>query len=234
MESVKVTEKMLKESVPKLRDELVLEWEKKYSNMDCEYSEARIKQIKNSIMGERQKQKKLARNRMIHRWGMVAAACIIFGVVFMSNETKVYAAMKYMFHKVETILNGGVEYMYKTDTDLFIDTEYEPGYIPEGYKEVSRDIDDYRVIIQYADAKGDTISWQQYFASDGLVIGMDSEFDRLVKKSFLDEDANIYIQEDSYTRLYYEKDNSVFMISSTNLSEDDIFRMLTEMKKIEK
>ena len=229
MEEVKITDDFLKKVLPKVSEELVDEWEKtpiekhKFSDkFNCEMETLIRKQKKKNLI------KKL--NKIVK---YAASIIIILGVYFFSNTLVARASWDVMFKKIEVALEDASMYVYDYETDTYSFTPFEPGYIPEGYVEEIRIVDDKRVFLKYIDDNGNIIHWNQIKVVDGMLMGSDAEYDELVVKEYSGENVMMRIYDNGHIVLYYEKGNCVFNVNATNISEKDMFKLISEMKKIE-
>lgn len=230
MEQRIVTDDLLKEVLPKVRNELVEEWEKEPVE-DHTFSARFNRKMKTFIW--KHKNKQLIKELKIV--GKIAAALlIVVGICFFGNTMVSRANLDVLFKKIEVALEDSAMYIYDKDTDSYYFTAYEPGYIPEGYVEVSRVVDNDYVSIRYTNKEEKNIIWNQLLVRNNMVMGMDAEYDDVVIKEYAGENVNIYVYESGAKRLYYEYGNYIFTMNVTSISVEDMYQMIKEMKEIEK
>lgn len=229
MEEVKITDDFLKKVLPKVSEELVDEWEKtpiekhKFSDkFNCEMETLIRKQKKKNLI------KKL--NKIVK---YAASIIIILGVYFFSNTLVARASWDVMFKKIEVALEDASMYVYDYETDTYSFTPFEPGYIPEGYVEEIRIVDDYKVFFKFVDDQNNIIQWNQIKVTDGMLMGNDEEYDELVVKEYSGENVIMKLSDSGHISLYYEKGNCVFNVNATDISEKEMFKIISEMKEIE-
>ena len=94
----------------------------------------------------KQKNKQLIRELKVV--GKIAAALLLLiGVCFFGSTMVARANLDVLFKKIEVALEDSSMYVYDKETGTYSFTMYEPGYVPEGYKEIYRMID--KFIISY-------------------------------------------------------------------------------------
>ena len=230
MGQIKVTDDLLKDILPKVSDELVKEWESEPVE-DHTFSKGFNRKMKNFIW--KHKNKQLIKELIVV--GKVAAAILILiGVCFFGNTMVARANLDILFKKIEVALEDASMYVYDEKTDTYSYTLYEPGYVPEGYEEVWKAIDEKNVYITYENKDNNIIHWKQMIVKTGMITGADSEFDDVVEKEYAGENIKMYIYESGTNLLYYEMGNCTFIMSVDNLSVEEMYEMIKEMKKIEK
>ena len=230
MEQIKVTDELLNNVLPKVCDELVHEWEQSAKEKHT-FSKEFNRNMKKIIW--RHKNKQLL--KILRYIGTIAATIIIFFNVFFFGDTLfVRANLDVLFRRMEIILENSSMYVYDEDSAMYIYTLYEPGFVPKGYTEASRTVEEGRVIIKYVDKENNYIVWNQMIVKDGTLLGADAEYDDVVVKEYAGENATIHIYENGYKGLYYEMGSCIFKIAATDISENDIFRMIERMQEIEK
>lgn len=230
MEKVKVTEELLRDAFLKLSDELIKEWEN-IPDTDHKPSEDFEKKIK-KLIGK-------TKNRELYREllniGKVAAAfIIIIGIALFGSTMKVKADPHLYFKKMEVLLNDASMHVYDEELDNYYLTLYEPTYVPDGYEEVSRVVEDMGINIRYNNNQGESIVWRQRLIINTAVLGTDSEYNAEIETEYAGENIKMYIYEDGYKYLYYESGTCIFKINATDINVEDMYKMIKDMKKVEK
>ncbi len=230
MGEIKVTDELLKEILPKVSDELVREWENSATNEHVFSPKFNLK-MKNLIWKHK--------NRQLYKelWvvGKIAAIFVlVFGICFFGNKMVARANLDILFKKIEVALEDSAMYFYDEKTGMYCYTMYEPEYVPEGYVEVSRMVDDSNLFIGYKNAEGKTISWRQLIAKSGMVYGSDTEYDDFIEKQYNGDNVKIFIYKNGLKRLYYEIGSSAFSVVADDLSIEEIYEIINGMEEIEK
>lgn len=230
MEKVKVTEELLRDAFQKLSDELIEEWEN-IPDTDHKPSEDFEKKIK-KLIGK-------TKNRELYKEllniGKVAAAfIIIIGIALFGSTMKVKADPHLYFKKMEVLLNDASMYVYDEELNNYYLTLYEPTYVPEGYEEVSREMEDTGINIRYKNKQGENITWKQLLITNTTIIGTDSEYNVEIDTEYAGENISLNIYKDGYKRLYYETGNCIFKINANDITIEDMYKMIEDMKKTEK
>ena len=230
MGEIKVTDDLLKEILPKVSDELVKEWENN-TNDDHEFSKEFNRKTKKLIW--KNKNKQLLKELSVI--GKIAATFVlVFGICFFGNTMVAKANLDVLFKKIEVALEDSYMYVYDEKTDSYCYTMYEPNYVPKGYEEVLRTLNENVMVIQYTNKDGKRISWNQFKVKSGMIFGSDGEYDKIVEKEYAGENVTIHLYEDGFKTLYYEAGNSVFSISADDISVEEIYKMIKDMQEIEK
>lgn len=230
MEKMKVSDELLEKVVPKLSDEMLDEYENS-GDGEHKFSERFEKKMKRLIWQEKHKLHEIRTGAVIK---MVAGLIAVLGVAFFFASMDSKANPRLFFEKMEVILEDSSMYIYDEELDNYNFTPYEPTYVPEGYEEVERVIDDRTMSIKYIDEKRNEIWWRQKLAINGSIVGMDSEYDKLVVLEYAGENITIRVYEDEYKSLYYESGNSIFMMTADNISVKDMYEMIRQMERVEK
>ena len=228
MGQMKVTDDLLKDILPKVSDELVKEWESEPVE-DHTFSKGFNRKMKNFIW--KHKNKQLIKELKVV--GKVAAALLLLiGVCFFGNTMVARANLDILFKKIEVALEDASMYVYDEKTDTYSYTLYEPEYVPEGYKEVWKTIDEKNVTIFYENKDSEKIYWRQMVVETGMVFGDDAEYEDVLEKEYAGDKAKIYIYKSGNKRLYYETGNIVFLITVDKISVEEMYEMIKKMKKI--
>ena len=230
MEQKKVTDDLLKDILPKVSNELVEEWE---SESIEEYTFSKKFNRKTKALIWKHKNKQLMKELKVV--GKIAAALLlVVGIAFFGNSMVARANLDVLFKKIEVALEDSSMYVYDENSDMHFYTLYEPTYVPEGYEEISRCVDDKNITIYYGNNENEIIYWTQCVVMEGPIVGSDDEYDDIIIKEYKGDNIHIYIYQSKTNRLLYEMGNFVFCIKSDNISLEEIYEMIKEMKKIEK
>ena len=230
MGQIKVTDDLLKDVLPKVSDELIKEWESETVE-NHEFSTGFNRRMKKII--RKHKNKQLMRELMVV--GKIAAALLLLiGVCFFGRTMVARANLDVMFKKIEVALEDSSMYVYDEKTDSYVFNMYEPGYVPEGYEEILRVVDNKVVHISYENEEKETIYWKQYVVETGMVSGTDNEYDDIIEKEYAGDNVIMHFYESGQKGLNYEIGNFIFSISADNISVEEMYEMIQKMKKIKK
>ena len=230
MGQIKVTDDLLKDVLPKVSDELVKEWESETVE-NHEFSTGFNRQMKKFI--RKHKNKQLKKELMVV--GKIAAALLLLiGVCFFGSTMVARANLDVLFKKIEVALEDSSMYVYDEKTDSYIFNMYEPGYVPEGYNEVSRILGENMVLISYENENEEKIHWKQMIIETGMISGTDNEYDDIIEKEYAGDKVIMRFYESGQKGLNYEVGNFMFSISTDNISVEELYEMIKTMKKIEK
>ena len=230
MGQIKVTDDLLKDVLPKVSDELVKEWESETVE-NHEFSTGFNRQMKKYI--RKHKNKQLKRELMVV--GKIAAALLLLiGVCFFGSTMVARANLDVLFKKIEVALEDSSMFVYDKETDSYIFNKYEPEYVPEGYEEVLRVEGDRVITISYENKDEEKIYWKQRIVKTGMVSGNDSEYDDVVEKEYAGDNVKIYIYESGSKVLYYEMGSCMFTMDVDDITIEDMYEIIKNMKKIEK
>ena len=230
MGQIKVTDDLLKDVLPKVSDELVKEWESETVE-NHEFSTGFDRQMKKFI--RKHKNKHLKKELMVV--GKIAAALLLLiGVCFFGSTMVARANLDVLFKKIEVALEDSSMFVYDKETDSYIFNMYEPGYVPEGYEEISRMVDDRIIFITYEDKQKKRIHWKQRIVETGMVSGTDNEYGDIIEKEYAGDKVIMRFYESGQKGLNYELGNFMFSIRADNISVEELYEMIQKMKKIEK
>lgn len=166
--------------------------------------------------------------------GRVAACIIAFLGITMLPSMHTYATAFALSSRATTTTEGGLIHSYNNEYTGEDVTLTEPTYIPEGYREEIRvELDLSRTLI-YRNDNGDVIEFSQYYAHDGLHIGIDAEYDKCEVISYEGNDLEIYIHDDRRDiSIYYENGHYVYVLSSSNISKFELLKILISRQVVE-
>ena len=233
MEQVKLTDDVLKRAFQDLSEELIEEWEKG-EEIQHEFSKRFEDKMNKLIKSNNHREKKTRIIGFAKRLSFAVASIIIVCMFFYNYSITARANPMLLFEKMELILEDSTLYIYDEDIETYRFYPYEPTYIPEGYEEVKRIIGDHTVKIEYTNEQKERITWIQIYARKNELIGMDEEYDEMIELEYAGEHIRIHTYEDGYKSLYYESGACIFMMNCTDISVEDMYEMVKDMKPVEK
>jgi len=230
MGQIKVTDDLLKDVLPKVSDELVKEWESETVE-NYEFSADFNRKMKKFIWKHKNKQL-IKELKVVVK--IAAALLILIGVTFFGSTMVARANLDVLFRKIEVALEDSSMYVYDEKTDSYSFTMYEPEYVPEGYEEVYRIVDEKNISILYENDKKESIHWKQFVIKKGMITATDNEYDDILEKEYAGDNVKIHLYDSGRKRLYYERGNCLFTMYVDNISVEEMYEMIQKMKKIEK
>ena len=232
MEQMKLTEDMLRSAFQSLSDEMIVEWEKG-AEIQHEFSDRFERRMKKLIRKVKNQEVIAELHSYAKPLTMIAAAALFVCIIFFADSLSARANPMLLFEKMEVILEDSEMYIYDEDLDSHRFYPYEPTYIPKGYTEVSRMLSDNLLSIHYKNEQGESISWSQKAVISGMVVGINTECEEKIELEYAGEHIYIYVLENGFKSLYYESGNCIFQMRCDNVSVEDMYEMVKEMKKIE-
>lgn len=148
---------------------------------------------------------------------LVCAVSILF-VMTMSVE----ARRVRFFETVKTILEDSMVYSYFTELDQGTMQYVEPGYIPEGYQEIERDVSERWLGIIYSNQNEELITWDQMMVQDGEELIVDTEYDQQITKEVNGKNIIIWRRSDETVIAYCEYGKYAYLLIADNLGIDEV------------
>ncbi len=153
----------------------------------------------------------------------------LLGATFVLTMS-VEAYRETLFRTIKTILEDSVLYSYVTEQEEDEFTIREPSYLPKGYRETLKLENDIVITIYYENDLGERIVWDQHFIRDGDEIVLDSEYDSMETMEIHGSTAAVFLYDSGYAMVYYEYEDSVYLITADRISSKELFRMLESIK----
>lgn len=240
MVNEKNLDEVLKRVMPEVNKQLVTDWE---NDVDYDYKFSWKFKQKMKKLSKYEEKKNIPRKERIRtsiiKFTVEAAACI-FALILLSSAfgVDVVAFTHYFTSKIFETKEGGLVHEYHSLVDNSESDEIileEPGFIPEGYEEVNRDVYFSGINIIYENNQEKQIIWEQYVGATGLTLSIDNEFNRYEKIPYEETDMEIYLYEEKHrVSIYCEKGQYVYMITATDCDKDILMKILKSKKIIEK
>lgn len=228
MEKEKVTEELLRDAFLKLSDELIEEWEN-LPDIKHEPSKKFNKKMDKLL----KKFKKKDTLKFVFDIAKIAAAIlIVIGGILYGNTLEARANPYTWFRKMEVTLNNASMYVYDEESGNYYLNIYEPTYVPDGYIEEYRSVNEIGISIRYKNENGENITWKQRLISNTTIIGEDNEYDGKIETEYIGENINMHVYGNGCKSVYYESVNNVFHLNADNISVEDMYKMVESMEKI--
>lgn len=218
-------DELLRRVMPDVNEKMIEEWQK---GVDSNYA----------FLGEDEKKlRKLLRKskdsdkrkKIVKRILKVAATIAIVVTVVANNSMTAIAERRINFYASKCHIYGieMTEFRYKVENDNVKFIVYEPGYIPEGYKETKREEISNQINIKYTNENGDYIIWQQLLITEDITFAMDAEHDSEVIIPIGRDEIHIYTKGD-IKFAYHESMDYVFFITASDLTDEEFRKMVDE------
>lgn len=222
MEHVKVTDEWLYKYVPIVDAAIIQELENK-TDINYEFSRKFERKMKRLI-------KKEAHPWLGAFYTMSKRVAIFFICLLGATLAVVMSVEAYrnkFFETIKIFLGDAYELRYETDEEPEqIEVYKEPTYIPEGYQESGREVNENAMMITYENEEHKFIFWDQFLISDAGVMLIDAECD-LERTEVVDGiNVTFYLYNNGYAMAYYEQEYYTYMITADNLSVEEICKMI--------
>lgn len=183
---------------------------------------------------ERKMNRLLRRRRRIPVVRILRRAAVIVLCICLSGflaAMSVEAVRVRFFEAVTRVFEDWTETSYTSEQlnpEDFVPKE--PSYLPEGFRETSRDfIDPLHLHLLYEDNSGNYISYSHDYL-DGMTSGYDSEDAEIETVSVYGDDNATFVSEDDRHMLIWVDWNSQYFIVS-NLDKNELVKIANSTKK---
>ncbi|MBQ7972347.1 MAG: DUF4367 domain-containing protein [Lachnospiraceae bacterium] len=223
MERVEVTDEWLYKYMPVVNSAIIRELEKQadYSHRFSQRFERKMKRlIRKEALGI------LAIIGEIAKYVAVVIICILGIALAVTMSVEAYRAK--FFDSIKTYLkDNSVECQYVSYEGMEGECVLKaPSYVPKGYEEVQRTESELVLRVTYENGSGKVFYWENLKVIDTMGVGMDTEYDRLGQYEIHGVPVSIAFYNDGYKYAYMEYGISIFMVSGTDLTKEEILKML--------
>lgn len=101
----------------------------------------------------------------------------------------------------------------------------EPAWLPEEYRETKRHTSDITLRLNYENSRGEIITWQQFLATDGTAVVMDTEYDSQETREVDGKYVTVCSYSDGFRYAYCEYQEAFFIVTADRLTVDEICQM---------
>lgn len=217
-------------------DELLYQYMPIADEMDLDALEAEIADEEIVLSKKFERRMKRLMWKEEHKWvagfgkfmARVAVVMLCVLGVSLAVTMSVDAYRSKFFQTVQEIWEDSVVHTYDVGEEGQEFVPHEPSYIPEGYEEVSRFETARSMSILY-DNQDKSILWDQYMVLDGTQQIFDTEYVKKETKEVGDGIITIFLYEDNQTKVYYEYDEYIIVITSNNIDVEEIVLMIHSM-----
>lgn len=218
VKQISVTDEWLYKYMPVVDEAIIRELE---NNTDYEYRftgkfERRMRKL---IKREAHPRRELFYRFLKRAAVLVVCAISILFVITMSVE----ARRVRFFETVKTILEDSLIYSYFTDREQETMRYVEPGYIPEGYCEIDRNVTEHSFNIIYSNKNDELITWDQMLVHNGGELTVDIEYEQQITKEVNGKNIIISLYPDGAVMAYCEHGEYAYLLIADNLDLDEIY-----------
>lgn len=225
MSQIKVTDEWLYKYVP-MADEAMIREIKEKVDYDYEFSPRFERKMKRLIWKE-------AHMWLVDFCRFLKKAAIVFICILsvLFALTMSVEAYRYKFFQtVKEIWEDSVIYKYFTEYGEGGFREREPMYLPEGYTEVRRVVNENSFIIEYQNDSGAMITWYQMLATDEKYSAVDVEYEMQETREIKGDLAVVSVYADESIGAYYEHERYVYILTADNLTLEDVYHMFESIE----
>lgn len=179
--------------------------------------------------------KLLRKERRLKYWYMVPLTMrkVILGslipiiLALLISNTSIAIHLSF-YNSVVTAFKRSMVYSFfvKEEVESGAFSPVEPSIVPDGYNELYRQEGELYLHIEFENATGEMIIWEQMLVTDSLRLVLDSEYDWDKTINYKGREVKMYGHFDGYVTTYYEFEDCLFIIDSDNLAVEDILDML--------
>lgn len=148
---------------------------------------------------------------------------IITSLGFYVTGKAIYLAY---YRNVTVKENDYSTYTYDTNGQKLVFHPLKPQYIPEGYTLLDENLSDISLNMVYHDDKGQVLIWAQNLITDSATFVLDEEYDAKETLSLHDLTLDVYKYSNGSRFIYFEYENSAFMLLSYTLPEEELLRVI--------
>ena len=226
MEHVKVTDEWLYKYVPIVDAAIIQELENK---IDVNYEFSNNFERKMKCLIRKEAHPWLGTFYGISKRVAIFLICILS--VTLAVVMSVEAYRNKFFETIKTFLGDAYEFRYETDEAPAQIEEYkEPRYLPEGYKECERDVNENALMIIYENSEQSMIIWDQFLIADTGSMLIDAECDLEKTEVVNGKSVTFYLYNNGYAMAYFEDKYYVYCITADNSNVDELIRMIESIE----
>lgn len=222
MKKIEVTDELLYKYMPIADDTELDALEAELENEEIIVSKKFEKKMKRMIWKEK------------YRWvagfakfvAKAAVVCLCILGLGLAVTMSVDAYRSKFFQTVQELLGDDSAlhtYDIGENRDNFV--PHEPTYIPEGFEEIGRYEAENVLSIEYMNNEGGYLCWDQTYVEQGLWNTLDTNYEKQVNQKLKDGILTISYYKDNYISAYYEEGEYVYIVTSINLSDEEIINI---------
>lgn len=158
------------------------------------------------------------------KWVAILLLCVLVSLFVLTMSVEAYREK--FFQTIKEIRDDFIIFQYYKYGNEQGFTERIPHYLPEGYEEISRVDSDGILSIKYENKTGDQILWDCLAVVDEDYVILDSEYEEEIVKNINGENLSIYVHSGKFLTAYYEYDEYIYIVNTSNLDVNEICRMI--------
>ena len=228
MERVDVTDEMLCQVMMSL-DEKILKALPDEENLNHQFS-IRFEQKMSKLM-KREKQRRRY-GLPIETWKRMVAMLAVMFIGIFSVTMGVDAIREKVFSYIETVYDSYTSkrfFVEEAGMGKFV--PMYPTYIPEGYEMSIEDVEEDGLFLSYETKDGkNCILISQDLIYDQMHYTYDNEYVQEYTYQIQEVEAKIGRKSDGTIRVRWEKNGIIYLVSATNLPEDDVIKVCELLK----
>lgn len=226
MEHAKVTDEWLYKYVPIVDAAIIQELENR-TDINYEFSNKFERKMKRLIRKE-------AHPWMGVLYAMSKRVAIFFICLLGATLAVVMSVEAYrnkFFETIRTFLGDAYELRYETDEAPNQIEEYEePTYIPEGYQESGREVNENAIMITYENEEHSLIVWDQFLIADTGFMLIDAECDLEMTEVVSGINVTFYLYNSGYAMAYFEDKYYVYCITADDSNAQELTKMIESIE----
>lgn len=227
MDKIQVTDEMLYHYMPKL-DEKLLNALPEENEICVKFTDKFNRQM--DILVRRAKQKERY-GIPVTTWRRLAAALAVVIAGSMAAALSVEANREKLYEFTKKVYETYTETHYSSKGDKvgkFV--PLYPEYIPEGYKlAIKEEYDGYLFLSYENELHSVVISQEQVI--NGMVFAEDNEYIKEESCKVCGQTGMVCYKEDGTVRVLWDTSNTLYMISATDLSKEELLKMCESLKE---
>lgn len=226
MEHVKVTDEWLYKCMPIVDAAIIQELE---NNTDTNYEFSHKFERRMKRLMRREAHPWLGTFYMVSKRAAIFLICILGATLAVTMSVEAYRNK--FFETIKTFLGDAYELRYETnEAPDKIEEYYEPQYLPEGYKECERDVNENALMIIYENSEQSMIVWDQFLIADGGFMLIDTECDLEKTEVVNGKSVMFYLYNNGYAMAYFEDKYYAYCITADNSNVDELIRMIESIE----
>ena len=226
MEHVKVTDEWLYKCMPVVDATIIQELEKQ-TDINYEFSRKFERKMKRLIKKEAHPW--LGAFYTMSKRVAIFLVCLISAALVVTMSVEAYRNK--FFDTIKTFLGDAYELRYETDEAPDQIEEYkEPTYIPEGYQEIERDVNENAIMITYENEEHSLIVWDQFLIADAGFMVIDAECDFEITEVVNGVNVTFYLYNNGYAMAYFEDKYYVYCITADDSNAQELTKMIESIE----
>jgi len=168
----------------------------------------------------------------IESWKRIVAMFAVMIIGLLTVTLSVDAIREKVFSCIETIYDTYTsKHFYIEEASVGGFVPMYPSYIPEGYTLAIEDVEEDGLFLSYETKDGkNCILISQDLIYDHMYYTYDNEYTEEYTNQIQEVEAKIGRKSDGTIRVRWEKNGIIYLVSATNLPEDDVIKVCELLK----